>query len=366
VKIHEVLFRVVPGVGLVAGAAGLAGLVAPDAAFAHDTWVLTHEQEELAHALPAPEVFTTLGWANAAISLISLTGIVAWIVIGRTETPDRLMARLGLPKIDLSPLTCWVPFGLRLGVAAMFVTASFALHPRLGYEVGESPVLFASDLEFRHLQGDWTWLIWVQVALGAMFLLGIWVRLASLLLFCLVGMGFWLFGVDNLAYAGVLVGIGYYLFVVGAGRLEAVGDPKFLKDYVLAVPAGRPQFVLRLLTGLSFLYLGVFYKFLHPTYLLAGIDFYDLPLFGFSPEIFVFIVATVETAVGVLITAGVMVRPLSFVLVFAFAFFSVSMNEGVLGHSFLYGVEFALFVNGAGRWSSGTEPSGNVRANYMR
>jgi len=328
----------------------VAGMVALPA-WAHDTWVMTHEQEAAAHARPAPEIFTTLGPANIAISLIAILGMAGWVLVGRTDLPDRVIARLGLPRIDFEAWRPWVPVALRLGLAAMFVTAAFGLHPRLGYEVAESPVLFASDLEFRHLPGDWTVLIWAQVALALVFLLGLWVRAAALVLAGLVLHGFLLFGIDMLAYAGVLLGTAYYLLVQGGGRLELLPDPGAIRARFESVPRGRAQWVLRVLTGLTFLYLGVLFKFLHPTYLLAGVDHYDLPLFGFPPEVFVFIVATVETVVGLLITVGVMVRPLSFVLVFAFAFFAVAMNEGILGHSFLYGVVFALFVNGSGSWS---------------
>lgn len=335
-----------------AGLVAACGVVTAGGVLAHDTWVITRDQEAIAHAQPLPETFTTLGVANVAISLIALVGVIGWIWIGRTDIPDRVLTRFGLPRIDQARWEPWVAVALRLGLAAMFVTGAFGLHPRLGDAVGKSPVLFASDLEFHHLPGDWTWLIWSQVALGAAFLLGLWVRVASVLLAVLVVVGIWLFDVAMLAYAGVLFGTAYYLFVKGGGRFEILADPGILVRLVETVPPGRPQAVLRILTGLSFLYLGILYKFLHPTFLLAGVGFYDLPLFGFPPDVFVFIVATVEVVVGILITAGVMVRPLCFVLVFAFAFFSVSMNEGVLGHSFLYGIVFALFINGSGSLSS--------------
>lgn len=349
------------GAALALAAIGAAvGAASP--ALAHDTWVITHDQEAIAHAKPLPEIFTSLGFANVSISLLALAGVIAWIVIGRTDLPDRVAARLGLPKIDTARFEPWVPVALRLGLAAMFFTAAYALHPRLGYAIGESPVLFASDLEFRHLPGTWDGLNWIQVGLGVAFLLGIWTRVASVLLALLVLVGFWLFGVDMLAYGGVLIGTAYYLFAKGGGRLALLRDPDAVARLTDTMPPGRPQAVLRILTGVSFLYLGILYKFLHPTYLLAGVEFYDLPLFGFPPEVFVFIVATVEVVVGILITAGVMVRPLSFVLVFAFAFFSVSMNEGVLGHSFLYGIVFALFINGAGRWSDRADENRNTVA----
>ena len=330
----------------------LAAIAKAGPSLAHDTWVITHEQESIALAKPPPAIFTTLGVENVVISLLALLGVVGWIMIGHTSLPNQIMQRLGLPEIDTAKLEPWVPVALRLGLAAMLITAAFGLHPRLGHPIGDTPVLFVSDLELRLLPGDWSWLILLQVGLGITFFLGVWTRAASVFLVLLIFVGFWLFRIDMLAYAGVLAGTAYYLFVRGGGRFTLLSDPEVLSRWTATVPAGRPQAVLRILTGLSFLYLGILYKFLHPTYLIAGVEFYDLLLFGFPAEVFVFIVATVEVVVGILITAGVMVRPLSFVLVFAFAFFSISMNESFLGHSFLYGVVFALFVSGAGQFSA--------------
>ena len=84
--------------------------------------------------------------------------------------------------------------------------------------------------------------------------------------------------------------------------------------------------------------------------MLSGIEIYDLPIFGFDPETFVFIIATVETVVGILIIVGALVRPMTVVLVFALAFFTITMNEGILGHSFIYSIVIALLLNGAGAW----------------
>lgn len=208
-------------VSRIAWTVALMVLATAGSALAHDTWVITHDQEDTAHAMSPPEIFTSLGIANVTISLIALIGVVGWIGIGRTDIPDRVAARLNLPRVDAARLEPWVPLALRLGLAAMFVTAAFGLHPRLGHAIGESPVLFASDLEFRHLPGDWTWLVWGQVALGAAFLLGVWTRVASILLAALVLLGCWLFTVDMLAYAGVLIGTAYYLLVKGGGAFRA-------------------------------------------------------------------------------------------------------------------------------------------------
>lgn len=323
-------------------------------ALAHDTWVLTHDQESAAEGTPPPEIFTTVGFENVTISLLAIAFVVVWIWIGRTEWPDRICRRLGLPEIRFAPYQGYAALALRLGLAAMLITAAFGLHPRLGYALYESPVLFASDLEFRHLEGDWSWLIWWQVMLGLAFAAGLYVRVVSALFAVTVLFGFYLFSWPMLAYGGVLLATAVYLIVRGGGRfqipLPAVPSTAQFRAWLEAVPVERPQVILRVLTGLTFLYLGILFKFLHPAFLMEGIRHYDLPLFGFEAQTFVFIVATVETVVGVLITVGVRIRLLCVALVFALAFFTVAMDEGILGHSFLYGIVVAFFINGAGRW----------------
>ncbi|MDF1791545.1 MAG: hypothetical protein P1U88_06515 [Thalassobaculaceae bacterium] len=333
--------------------AGAATALWPSAAGAHDTWVLTHDQESAAEMAPAPEIFTAIGAENVSITVLAIAFVFAWIRIGRTDWPRRMQDRLGLPVIRFPAFQGYAALALRLGLAAMLLTAAFGLHPRLGYAPFESPVLFASDLEFRHIDGDWSWLIWWQVILGLGLALGAYVRVLAVLFAATVLFGFYLFTWPLLAYAGVLLGTAYYLLIRGGGRfqlpLPAISGAHGLVMRLQAVTPGHPQFVLRILTGLTFLYLGVLFKFLHPTFLMEGIRHYDLPLFGFEAETFVFIVATVETAVGILITAGVLIRPLTLVLVGALAFFTVAMDEGVLGHSFLYGVVAAFLINGAGQ-----------------
>ncbi len=71
---------------------------------------------------------------------------------------------------------------------------------------------------------------------------------------------------------------------------------------------------------------------------------------GLKPGTFVLWMAVVETIAGVLVMAGVLMRPLSLVLFVAFVFFSAILGESVFGHIIFYGLLVCFITNSAGRW----------------
>src|SRR5439155_25978856 len=60
--------------------------------------------------------------------------------------------------------------------------------------------------------------------------------------------------------------------------------------------------------------------------------------------------ALVEGLSGALIMAGVLMRPLSIVLLTSFVFFSAILGESVFGHIIFYGLLVSFITNGDGRW----------------
>ena len=115
-------------------------------------------------------------------------------------------------------------------------------------------------------------------------------------------------------------------------------------------PRERAQFLVALLTGATFLYCGVYYKVLQPNLALAIVAEGHVPTFGLGPEAFVFGMALVEVLAGVLMMAGVLLRPLALGLLGAFLFLSAVLGENPLGHVLFYGNLFALATGGAGSW----------------
>ena len=58
----------------------------------------------------------------------------------------------------------------------------------------------------------------------------------------------------------------------------------------------------------------------------------------------------VEVAAGILILAGILLRPLSLVLLGAFLFFAALLPESYTSHILFYGVMLSFLFNAAGHW----------------
>jgi uncharacterized membrane protein YphA (DoxX/SURF4 family) len=107
---------------------------------------------------------------------------------------------------------------------------------------------------------------------------------------------------------------------------------------------------MRVLTGITFFYLGFYFKVLHPNLVIGIITLYDVPLMSSAPETFVLLMTLVEVASGILIVAGILLRPLSLFFLFAFLFFALLLPESLMAHVLFYGVMISFLFNGAGFW----------------
>jgi len=279
----------------------------------------------------------------------TVLAVTGWMLLAARVGADRsfrIVRRLDALE-GRAPLVVRVCLGLTLGMAAL------GLSPRHGTHLLEAPSLAFPDLELRLLGGGWGWLALVELGLAAAFLLGVHVRTAAFLVLVLTAMGLQLFGTAMLAYAGALAGAAAYLLLRDAEPLALVGGKQ-------ARPTrdGRERalLVVRLLTGATLLYCGIYYKFLQPNLAVAVVATGGLPTFGLGPEAFVFGMALVETCAGALMMAGVLVRPLALALLGPFLLLSAALGENPLGHALFYGNLFALATGGAGIWSGLPRP----------
>ncbi|NJD07175.1 MAG: cyclic nucleotide-binding domain-containing protein [Methylococcaceae bacterium] len=98
------------------------------------------------------------------------------------------------------------------------------------------------------------------------------------------------------------------------------------------------------------LYLGVTFKILQPNLAVGIIKTYQVPVLSSAPEAFTLIMALVEVSAGLLMIAGVLLRPLSLFLLFAFSFFATLLPETLTEHILFYGVMLSNLINSAGHW----------------
>ncbi len=323
----------------------------PEASLAHEAWLLTPEQIAARNAQPKPELFTRFGATNLMMTLAAALFILGCVRLGAPA------AREPFPGMQerLASYGEHAAFVLRLCLAITLIMAALGLHPRHGAQVFQAATLGMPDLELRLLGENWDWLALAQALIAVALLLGMWVRAAAAATLGVTALGLGLFGVAMLAYAGALAAAALYLLLVGAGRpsLPAPVLPGTGKvvAWLADQPPERAQFLLRVLTGASFLYAGVYYKVLQPNLALGILVDGGVPTFGLTPEVFLLGMAIVEVLAGTLILAGLLLRSIALFLFAAFFFFSTVLGENALGHVLFYGLLFALTTNGPGRWS---------------
>ena len=311
---------------------------------------------------PKPELFTQ--WSATNIMLLggAFLFAVGWVRLGFTGAremfPD-LQARLA----SYGEYSAVI---LRFTLAWALLTAAFALETRVGNSLFQSPTLLAPDLELRLLRPDWMWLREAEILLGLMFLFGLYVRLAAAILLGVSVLALFLFGWDMVTYLTAVWGVGVYLLLQGPGsRYLPLPMPRVLQslvDALAAVPRQRAQFLLRILAGLNFLYLGINFKVLQPNLTLGIIETYQVPILSPAPEFFVLLMAVVETSAGIFLLLGILMRPMSIFLLCAFIFFASFLEESFTAHMMFYGVMLTFIFNSAGHWrrSEATDKSARI------
>ncbi len=320
------------------------------AACAHERWILTPEQISEWNAQPKPELFTHLSSGNITMISLFLLFVAGWVRLGFTGArelfPD-LQARL-------ASYGDHVPRILRVCLAWMLLSSAFGAEPRFGIAPFTTPTLFAPDLLLRDLGPGWAWLRWAEVVIGLAILFGVYVRFFAAALIGFALLGAWLYGSAMLAYAGALIGVCIYLLMQGPGRhYPPLPTPTMFlgaQSWLASQPRQRAQAIMRVLTGANLLYLGIYFKVLQPNLLLGIIKTYHLPILSSAPESFTLLMTLVEVAAGVLILAGVLLRPLSLVLLAAFIFFAALLPESYTSHILFYGVMLSFLFNAAGHW----------------
>jgi NADH dehydrogenase FAD-containing subunit/class 3 adenylate cyclase/uncharacterized membrane protein YphA (DoxX/SURF4 family) len=319
-----------------------------EALLAHERWILSPDQINQWNSQVRPELFSNL----SALNLVMMSGfslfIVGWVWLGFTGArelfPD-LQARLASYGEH-------VPRILRVCIAWILLSSALGAEPRFGIEPFTSPTFLAPDLELKQLGPHWLWLRWAEIFLGFTVLFGIYIRIFASLSIALCLLGGYLFGEAILAYAGAFIGANLYLVLQGPGRhylpLPTLPLFKPLQAWLADQPRLRAQAIMRIMTGTTLLYLGVFFKVMQPNLSIAIITLYKLPILSLHPEAFTLFMALVEVSSGILMMAGVLLRPLSLFLIAAFTVFALLLPETPTEHILFYGVVLSCLINSAG------------------
>jgi len=317
--------------------------------FAHEQWFLTPKQIVLFNSHPRPLIFTQLTIVNFSIFLFVCLFLYAWVLLGRTGARE-LFPDL---QLRLSSYRNVASLILRVATAATLLMAFFGLNPPEGERYLISPTFIFPDLELKFLRGHWEWIQWVELSIAIGLLFGIYVRLMASILLLISLLGLYLFGYPMLSYIGFLAGISLYLMLTGPGMfyvsLPIVTGMKSMTHFLENHPPGQAQFLLRVLAGLNFTYAGIVYKILQPNLAIGLLTMRHLPTFGLTIETIVLWMAFVETLSGILLMAGVLIRPMSMALIGCFLFLGLALGEPLYYHTLFLGTLIVCYINGAGQ-----------------
>ncbi len=319
-------------------------------ALAHERWVLTPDQMRILNAQPKPEIYTSFTLMGSLVLGFFGSILMFLIYIHYFRYPDKWLLML---SGRMQRLVEWIQPLLRLTLGWTLIASAIGLVPRLGNSAMSYPTFLAPDLELATLGPEWHWLIWAELVLGFWFMFGLWTRIASFVLLFAIHLALLLFGEPFMAYYPTFLGITIYLLIRGGGRgtMETRALPLLqpIMEWLDSIPMRYSQYMLRVLAGVNFIYLGLWFKILQPNLSVGILDIYQVPILSEAPEFFTLFMACVEIVAGIAIMAGILIRPASLFLFFAFFFFATFLPEGYDSHLAFYGVLMAFLLGGPGR-----------------
>lgn len=326
-------------------------LLYPTISFPHEQWFLSAEQINYLNTQPLPDIFTTLNTTNVSILLFTVITIMLWLKLSKSGARELFPNHQMEIRSNANIATVF----LRYSTAIMLIMAVYGLNPKAGTSAIIAPTLAFPDLI---LSQNWLWLKWIELAIAVSLMLGIYVRVSSLLLLSASIFGVYLFGNAMIFYIGFVAGISLYLLFKGAGKwyipLPVPAPLLNIYQFFEHQPIERAQFLLRVLIGVDLAYTGFVCKFLHPNLAIDLLMTRDMPTFGLEMSTIVFWMAVIETFSGVLLFLGAMVRPIALILFTCFVFLSFAVDEPFISHVIFYGALLTCYINGAGEWQKQT------------
>lgn len=305
-------------------------LALPLTALAHVKWFVSEDA-------PAMRVYQLTDGPVITWIIVSLVIIAAGILIEKYGPRQPRPIAEFLHHSERNALTI---FSIVTGIAML-------LSSYLGY-------IFAPNLI---LEGTLrTILLGSQAIIGALLVLGIFVRIAGLALLALYFFAVWHFGALHMADALIVVGISLFLLITGrpSWRItKSKAIDRLTRNYhSYAIP------VIRVFTGINLVVLGFTEKILHPELgmaFLAEHHWNFMQMLGFasySDYWFVLSAGVVETLLGVVLVLGIVTRINTLVLATFFVATLILLGPvEVIGHLMHFAIVGLLLVFGAGnKW----------------
>ncbi|MEX0370470.1 MAG: hypothetical protein AB3N09_07540 [Tateyamaria sp.] len=308
---------------------------------AHEAWLLTPAEIEDLSRAPVPELFRSQIWLGIAAAIgfaLTLVALRFEPLIARIE--GSVIAPMWRRHGDIGPLV------LRWGLAVMLLLAAFGGLPRHGTDPWTVPTFLVPDMQLVNLAGS-DLLIAVQIAIGGLLVVGLGTQVCGATLIALSLAGPAVFGPAFWSYSPHFAAPGLILIALGGGRFAL--DHLFGVEFGDRMVAPLRQILWRashILIGAGFIYLGLAYKLMQPTLLIAILEHGEMPTFGLPMPVIALVMTGVEILCGALLVTGRLVRPVALAILGAITFLAVVLGETPLFHANLYGALFVIVLAG--------------------
>ncbi len=315
--------------------APLAAFAAPALASAHEVYVLPASTTREALAMPA---FSEWGVIFQNIDQFVLWGFIAALVIFVVffVSVSRALERVLDPL--LAKLPPYAPLIGRITIGLSFLAAAY-------YQA-----LFGPELPLAATFGGYAGLVTaLLVAIGAMFIIGFYVRVAALAAAVLFGIEIAAHGVYMLTYANYM-GELILTFILGAHILafHPKQDDSALLLRIKQKLAPYSFFILRVAFGISLLYASIYAKIIHNNLALSVAAAYPavVHFFGFEPHFLVLGAAIIEILIATFFILGIEIRFTSLFLLFWLSLSLWYFGEVVWPHLILIGIPISFIFYG--------------------
>lgn len=315
-------------------------IAVPEAAKSHEAWLLTPDEIAALVMAPIPAVFESSLW----LGLAAVIGFAVTAVALRFEP-----ALEAIERVLLAPVAGYATMigalVVRFGLGLLLLLAAMGGLPRHGTPPWIKPTFLVPDMQLALVPG-WDVLITAQVVVAFCLFLGLFTRLAGLTVIGFAVLGTVVFGSAFLSYAPHFAAPGLMLLVMGGG---AASLDQIVSTQQRDFQRETRQVLWRcaqILIGLGFIYLGVAYKLIQPTLLIAILEHGQMPTLGLPMPIIALVMTGVEIICGALLVMGRLVRPVSVAILGAITFLALVLGETPLFHANLYGAMLCLLLAG--------------------
>jgi len=315
-----------------------------ESAHANPVWFLNNAQIKELSTIAAPAIFT-----DYSFIILNLVVLIIIVTLFAFACEHYFLKRFNntLDKILLPIAEKHCAAILRIFLGLMLILFSFGALSHLGIGSIKHPVLFAPNIDLillSKISAFWIIMNKIQMAIGIMLVIGFYTRinifaLLSILSFCTMKMG-----IVNFPYIFYYLPACLLLFYLGNGKSVTTNLPSYnqKKEDLIQKKLNWTKLYRLILSssGLILITYAFFINIMQPNLLIIIFEKAQIMSFGMTYDKFIFVLAFCQIAAGCLLIMGILIRPISAIILISIIMFSSALGAPIL----FYGHIIAIFI----------------------